>query len=220
MNIPLIDVANRRYSAKAFDPEKKISDAHMEQLMALLRFSPSSVNSQPWHFIIASTDEGKKRITKGTQGFYTFNEAKVLNASHVVLFCAKTDIDEAYTLKLLEQEDSDGRFTEPSFKTDNHMGRSIFVNMHRFDLKDAQHWMEKQVYLNMGTLLLGAGALGIDAVPIEGLDPKTLDDEFGLREKGYTALAIVALGYHSEDDFNASLPKSRFPEEEIFTILP
>ncbi|BCS96963.1 oxygen-insensitive NAD(P)H-dependent nitroreductase NfsB [Desulfoluna limicola] len=220
MNMTLIDVVHRRYSAKAFAPEKKISDAHLEQLMALLRFSPSSVNSQPWHFIIASTDEGKKRITSGTQGFYTFNEAKVLDASHVVLFCAKTDIDEAYTLKLLEQEDLDGRFAEPGFKDDNHIGRSIFVNMHRFDLKDAQHWMEKQVYLNMGTLLLGAGALGIDAVPIEGLDPKALDEEFGLREKGYTALAIVALGYHSEEDFNASLPKSRFPEEEIFTILP
>ncbi len=220
MNGSLIDVVNKRYSAKTFDPEKKISDAHVEQLMALLRFSPSSVNSQPWHFIIAGTDEGKKRITRGTQGFYTFNEAKVLNASHVVLFCAKTDIDEEYTLKLLEQEDLDGRFTEPGFKDDNHMGRSIFVNMHRFDLKDAQHWMEKQVYLNMGTLLLGAGALGIDAVPIEGLDPKALDEEFSLREKGYTALAIVALGYHSEEDFNASLPKSRLPEEEIFTILP
>jgi nitroreductase/dihydropteridine reductase len=219
MNNQLMDVVQKRYSTKEFDPNKKISDQDFEQIKALLRFSPSSVNSQPWHFVIANTEEGKKRIAKGTQGFYTFNEAKIQDASHVVLFCVKTEIDEAYTLHLLEKEDQDGRFAEPSFKNDLHMARSIFVNMHRYDMKDAQHWMEKQVYLNMGTLLLGVGALGIDAVPIEGMDPKALDEEFGLREKGYTAMAMVALGYRKKTDFNASLPKSRLPEEEIFTFL-
>lgn len=220
MSIQLMDVVQKRYSTKVFNPNKKISDEGVEQIKGLLRFSPSSVNSQPWHFIIAGTDEGKKRISKGTQGFFSFNDEKVLDASHVVVLCAKTEIDDAYNLHLLEQEDKDGRFTEPDAKDGLHMARTIFVNMHRFDFKDAQHWMEKQVYLNMGTLLLGAGALGIDAVPIEGFDPKVLDEEFGLREKGYTAVAIVALGYHSDEDFNASLPKSRRPEEEIFTILP
>ncbi len=98
-------------------------------------------------------------------------------------------------------------------------GRSYFVNMHRFDLKDANHWMEKQVYLNVGTLLLGASTLEIDAVPIEGFDPKVLDEEFGLREKGYTSVVIVPLGYHAEDDFNAKTPKSRWDAETVFTEI-
>ncbi|GAA5188346.1 oxygen-insensitive NAD(P)H nitroreductase [Ferrimonas gelatinilytica] len=215
----LIDVAHYRYSTKQFDPNKRIPEEQFEQIKALLRLSPSSVNSQPWHFVIANTPQGRERLSKGTQGPYAFNEAKVKDASHVILFCAKTGIDNHYLTHLLEVEEKDGRFAEPQFRQTVNQGRTLFVNMHRFDLKDAQHWMEKQVYLNMGTILLGAGALGIDAVPIEGLDPKALNQEFGLIEQGYTAVAMVALGYRSGSDFNAALPKSRLPVEELFTLL-
>jgi nitroreductase/dihydropteridine reductase len=79
--------------------------------------------------------------------------------------------------------------------------------------------MEKQVYLNMGALLLGAAVLGIDACPMEGVDVKALDEEFGLRKKGFTALAVVSLGYRKDSDFNAKLPKSRFSEETVITQL-
>ncbi|KLV08906.1 dihydropteridine reductase [Photobacterium aquae] len=215
----LTDIAQTRYSTKEFDATKTIPAELFEQIKALLRFSPSSVNSQPWHFILADNDEAKQRIATGTQGLFIFNTPKVLNASHVILFCAKTDINEDYIRHLLETEEQDGRFPDPAFKETVNKGRTMFVNMHRFDLKDAQHWMEKQLYLNMGTVLLGAGALGIDAVPIEGIDTKALNQEFGLLEKGYSAVALVALGYRKETDFNASLPKSRLREEEIFTIL-
>ncbi|WP_087024226.1 oxygen-insensitive NAD(P)H nitroreductase [Thaumasiovibrio subtropicus] len=215
----LTDIALNRYSTKAFDPDKKIPSEQFDQIKSLLRFSPSSVNSQPWHFIIAHSDEGKARFMAGAQGRYEFNGQKIHNASHVILFCAKTDIDDNYLEALLALEDQDGRFTDPSFKDMVHAGRSFFVNMHRFDLKDAQHWMEKQVYLNMGTVLLGAGAMGIDAVPIEGMDMSALNQEFGLTAKGYTAVAAVALGYRDENDFNAALPKSRRSEDDIFTEL-
>ena len=79
--------------------------------------------------------------------------------------------------------------------------------------------MEKQVYLAVGTLLLGAGALGIDACPMEGFDMRALDEELGLREKGLTSSVIVALGYRAADDFNARLPKSRMPLERIMTRI-
>ena len=54
---------------------------------------------------------------------------------------------------------------------------------------------------------------------MEGVDVKALDEEFGLRKKGYTALAVVSLGYRKESDFNAKLPKSRFSEKTIITNL-
>ncbi|MFH4618561.1 oxygen-insensitive NAD(P)H nitroreductase [Vibrio furnissii] len=209
--------AKSRYSTKSFDATKRISDEHIEAIKELIRFSPSSTNSQPWHFILASTEEGKQRIAKSAHDRYIFNQAKILNASHVLVFCAKTNIDEEYLLNLLEVEDQDGRFANADAKQGMHNGRSFFVNMHRFDLKDAQHWMEKQVYLNVGTVLLGVSTLGIDAVPIEGVDFKVLDEEFGLREKGLTSVVVVPLGYRAEDDFNAKLPKSRWPETEIIT---
>ena len=59
----------------------------------------------------------------------------------------------------------------------------------------------------------------IDATPIEGFDPKILNEELGLRENGLTSVVLVALGYRSEEDFNAKLAKSRLPAEEIFSEL-
>ncbi|RMA64376.1 oxygen-insensitive NAD(P)H nitroreductase [Ulvibacter antarcticus] len=215
----LIDISNKRYSAKEFDASKKISEEHFEQIKGVLRLSPSSTNMQPWHFIIANTSEGKERVSKATEGFFSFNKPKVMDASHVIVFCARTDADETYMRHLLEQEDKDGRYAKQEFKDQMHAGRKVFADLHRYDFKDLQHWLEKQVYLNMGSLLLGVAALGIDAVPMEGVDLKALDTEFGLRKKGFTALAVVSLGYRKATDFNAALPKSRLPEAEIMTQL-
>ena len=216
----LNDIAQKRYSTKVFDPDKKISNAHFEQFLSLLRLAPSSVNSQPWHFVIAHTPEGKARLRSGTRESNAFNDAKIENASHVILFCVKTDIDDAYLDRILAQEERDGRFDGPSFKKeDMQKGRARFTHLHRDLLKDARAWMEKQVYLNLGEVLLGAAALGIDAVPMEGIDCNALDAELGLHQQGYAALVMVALGYRKQSDFNAALPKSRRPAEEVFTFL-
>ncbi len=215
----LIEIMERRYSTKKFDNTRKISAEDMKQIKELLRLSASSVNTQPWHFIIASSEEGKKQISKSTQGFYAFNDEKVLTASDIVVLCARTSMDEDYLQHILEKEDQDGRFANEEIKNGMHGGRSAFVNFHKNDYNDLQYWMDKQVYLNMGSLLLGSAVLGIDAVPMEGFDVKVLNEELGLTEKGLTAVALVPLGYKANDDFNAQLPKSRLSEEEVFTTI-
>ncbi|NLC99609.1 MAG: oxygen-insensitive NAD(P)H nitroreductase [Gammaproteobacteria bacterium] len=216
----LIEALQRRYATKAFDATKKLPETVVEQLFALLRLSPSSTNIQPWHFIVASTDEGKARLAQGAGGSYSYNAAKILNASHVVLFCARTQIDDAHLQKVLAAEERDGRFVKaPEVKAAAHNTRLAYLNEHKFTKKDVPHWLEKQVYLNMGSFLLGAGLLGIDAVPLEGIDQAILDAEFGLNERDLTAITAVALGYHADSDFNAALPKSRLAAEDIFTVI-
>ncbi len=215
------EILNWRYSTKEFDSSKRISNKEFEQVKSLLQMSASSTNVQPWHFVIADSKEGKERIAKGTQGFFQFNEAKVKDASHVVVFCAKTDLDDNYMQHVLEIEDKAGRYPNEEIKQMVNGARNTFADMHRYDFKDLQHWMEKQVYLNIGNLLLGAAALEIDTLAMEGIDLKAIDEEFGLRQKGFTAVAVVSLGYRTEADFNSTekTPKSRLPQEEIFTLL-
>lgn len=219
----LKETLNWRYTTKEFDTNKKISETDMVEVKNLLRMSPSSVNLQPWHFIVAETKEGKERIAKGTQGFFHFNAPKVINASAVVLFCSRTSesADDAYFKHLLEVQDKDGRFPNEDIKNGMYGGMNSFANIHKYDLKDYQHWMEKQVYLNIGNFLLGVASLGIDATPMEGIDVKALDEEFELREKGFTALVAVSLGYRTESDFNSTdkTPKSRLAESEIITVI-
>ena len=216
----LIDALNRRYATKAFDATKKLPEARVEQLLALLRLSPSSTNIQPWHFIVASTDEGKARLAKGAGGSYSYNASKILNASHVVLFCARTQIDDVHLERVLAAEERDGRFaTKPEVKIAAHNTRLAYLNEHKFSKKDVPHWLEKQIYLNMGSFLLGAGLLGIDAVPMEGIDQAILDAEFDLNARDLTAVTAVALGYRADSDFNAGLPKSRLAADDIFTLI-
>jgi len=216
----IVYFAKTRHTTKAFDPTRKIPDEKVEKIKELLRFSPSSTNAQPWHFILASSDEGKARVAKATERLFPFNAPSILNASHVVVFASRLEIPEEFLLKVLEQEDKDGRFDgdKETFKTQMHAGRSMFVNLHKQDFKDVQHWMDKQVYLNLGQFLLGVAALGIDATPMEGFEIPVMDEEFGLREKGYSSLVVVPLGYSDADkDYNAALPKSRLPYSEILT---
>ncbi len=216
MNIDKI--ATSRYTTKAYDPHKRIGAAQLEQLQTLLRFAPSSVNSQPWHFFIVGSDAGKARIAKATTGPYSANDAKVRACSHVVVLCARTELSDAHMAQVLDQEERDGRFKSAEAKAGTLKGRMFYVNMHR-ELDDTRHWLEKQVYIALGTLLLGAAALEIDATPIEGFDREALDTELGLREHGLTAVVLAALGYRSADDFNATLPKSRLPAKEVFSLL-
>lgn len=208
-----------RYTTKSFDPDFKLSPEQLGQVETLLRYCPSSTNAQPWHFFIAGSKEGKARVAKSTSGFFAFNEQKILQASHVIVFCSRTQVDETYLQKVLAQEEKDGRFAKPENALGQHQGRSYFVNMHRYELRDATHWADKQVYLALGTLLLGAPTLGIDACPMEGFNSTLLDEELGLREKGLTSAVIVSIGRRTENDFNAKLPKSRLPVEQVVTHI-
>jgi nitroreductase/dihydropteridine reductase len=212
-------IARSRYTTKAYAPNKRIDAALLEQIKTLLRYAPSSTNSQPWHFVIAASDDAKAKIARATTGPYSSNTQKVLNASHVVVLCARAQLNDAYLQRLLEQEERDGRFKTAEDRETVKRVRGFYVNMHRNELRETQHWMEKQVYLALGSLLLGTAVLEIDATPIEGFDRAVLDDALGLHERGLNSVVMAALGYRSDDDFNASLPKSRLPVDDLFTCL-
>ena len=215
----IAQVAQRRYTTKAFDPSRQISADDLAAIRTLLRNAASSVNSQPWHFVIASSEAGKGAIAETLKTGYAYNEGKVRNASQVVVFCARKTLDAAHLNAVLAQEEADGRFATPDAKAANHKGRTFFADMHRKELKDDDQWMAKQVYLNVGNFLLGVAAMGLDAVPIEGVDFAILDEEFDLKAKGYTSLVVVPVGHHSVEDFNATLPKSRLPQSTTITEI-
>lgn len=209
----ITDVARTRYTTKAYT-DRKISSEDEAKLFQLLQLAPSSVNLQPWHFIVASTAQGKARVAKSAEGAFSFNASSIATASHTIVFTSKTDVDEDYMLHILDQEDKDGRYATPEIKDQRHGARTFFAGLNQ---DRSAEWNAQQLYLNLGAFLLGAAALGIDATPMEGVDTDILDQEFGLTEKGYKSHFVVVLGYRAEDDFNAKLPKSRLPSDEVIT---
>ena len=214
-----LHTAKMRYTTKVYDANKKIPQSQLNKLLEILRFSPSSVNIQPWHFLIAQSDAAKQRIAAGLTGAYVYNAAKVLNSSHTLVFCTRTDISPEYLEQLLQQDALSGRFKDDKAKQAQRDTRHGYVEYYRNELNNLNAWLENQTYLALGQLLFAAAMEGIDATPMEGFDRNSINQEFGLSEKNLKASVIVALGYRSEHDFNATLPKSRLPDDVIFTRL-
>jgi nitroreductase/dihydropteridine reductase len=219
MTLDIVHYARTRYAAKAYDPARKVPAPLIEQLRTLLRLAPSSVNSQPWHFVVASTDAGKARVAKATHGTFAYNAPKILNASHVFVLCTRHTLTDAHIDAVLEQEARDGRLPTPQARQTRRESLLGYADAHRYTRRDAQSWMEKQTYIALGFLLLSAAELELDATPIEGFDSDTLDRELGLHERGLVSSALVPVGYHGADDFNTRLPKSRLPAEGLFTDI-
>jgi nitroreductase len=44
--------------------EKDIPDSVIEELLDLARYAPSSMNGQPWHFIVVKNDDTKKQLVE------------------------------------------------------------------------------------------------------------------------------------------------------------
>ena len=60
MNI--VEISQKRYTTKHYDKSKKIPKDKLDQLLTVLKNSPSSVNSQPWHFYIIDNYAAKNKI--------------------------------------------------------------------------------------------------------------------------------------------------------------
>ena len=215
----LLNVSKTRYTTKAYNPEKKIPQETFNKLLEILRLTPSSINIQPWHFFIAENQAAKERIAKSLVGKYAYNAPKVLDSSHTILFCTKADISEQHLENLLNQDDLSGRFKDEKAKQGQKDSRTGYVDYYRTEKDDIQRWAENQTFIALGQILLAAGIEGIDATPIGGFDEDIITQELKLTEQGLVPSVLLTLGYRSESDFNAKLPKSRLNKEQIFTQL-
>lgn len=138
----IAQVAQRRYTTKAFDPSRQISADDLAAIRTLLRNAASSVNSQPWHFVIASSEAGKGAIAETLKTGYAYNEGKVRNASQVVVFCARKTLDAAHLNAVLAQEEADGRFATPEAKATQEKTRQHYVALHQEMLGDVDAWVD------------------------------------------------------------------------------
>ena len=215
MNIT--EIVRTRHTCKAYDAQRPLTDEQLQQLQAILRFSPSSVNSQPWHFFLISSDEGKEKLLPTLT---EHNREKVRQAALTVVIATKRELDDAHLQALLAQEEQDGRFGgNEEAKKGADGARRYYVGLNSTSPQKQQEWMARQAYISLGFLLMGAATLGLDATPIEGFFPEQLDAAFGLTELGLKSVVVASIGYRSEQDFNASLTKSRLPAEQLFTRL-
>ncbi|MGH6900193.1 MAG: nitroreductase family protein [Geminicoccaceae bacterium] len=58
----LMDVVRNRMTSRQFKPDIAVPRAHVEMVLEAARHAPSGANAQPWHFIVVSDPDVKRRI--------------------------------------------------------------------------------------------------------------------------------------------------------------
>lgn len=192
-------LTQERYTTKEYDATKKIPAEVINELKQVLRMSPSSINSQPWHFTFVSDPEIKKELAK--ESF--FNEAKVINASHVVVFSV---VDKVELLEKHIKENLHERVLEYY---------EMMLKPHGDEYVKA--WMEHQVYLSLGFFLSACAVAGVDSTPMEGINVVEYDRI--MAQKDFRVLFAVAIGYRDENDSNQPriTPKSRLDIDSVIS---
>ncbi len=81
--------------------------------------------------------------------------------------------------------------------------------------KVSYEWAVRQAYIALGNLMTCAAMIGVDTCPMEGIVPAEYDNVLGLHGTGYATCVACALGYRSDSDKHATLPKARFDASEL-----
>lgn len=197
-----------RYAVKKFDSSKKIEPKLWQALMDSLVLTPSSYGLQPWKFLVIETPSLRKQLRAAS-----WNQSQVEDASHYVIFATMRKINEAHIQKFMTRI-AEVRNVAPetlagfskSITSDVIAGpRSLW----------AEEWMARQAYIALGNFMTSAALLGIDACPMEGLDPAKYDEILGLQNTEFKTIVCCAAGFRHADDKLAQAEKVRFKSTDI-----
>ena len=205
----LLERLNWRYATKQFDPQRKISARDWDTLESALQLSPSSGGLQPWKFIVVTDPAVRAKLRAAAYG-----QAQITDASHLVVFAAKTNFNEAdVDAHLAHVAKIQGISVEALAPL---RGMLVGGIVKAQDEAGRSAWARNQAYIALGNLLTSAALLGIDACPMEGFDRAQFDEILGLKTKGLASAVVAAVGYRSATDKYAGAPKVRFPKAHVF----
>ncbi|MCY4644537.1 MAG: nitroreductase family protein [Bacteriovoracales bacterium] len=203
----LIDDLNWRYATKVFDSEQKVGEDHLHELCEALRLSASSFGLQCWRFVLVGQEELKRELRA-----HSFNQSQVEDCSHLFILCSPIHVGDEDVDRFLESH-----CAIRSEKREALEGYAKVIKgfIARMDQKERWNWMDKQIYLALGTLLTCCAVKRIDACPIEGFSPKEYDRILKLKEQGLRSVVVCAVGHRSREDKYGGLPKVRYPMDEV-----
>ncbi|WED23373.1 nitroreductase family protein [Vibrio sp. JC009] len=219
MTHSIIQDLTKRYTTKKYDASKRISEEDISIIKEAIRLSASSINSQPWKFVLIESDEAKSRLDATFANKYQPNRPHATEASHVILFAHNPNYQKEDYRKVLDINVELGRLTEENYDAMLN-GAFHFADLHRDESGSNSHWTKSQVYIALGNALHVLARLGIDSTPMEGIDTELVSEVFADELDGYVCDVALAMGYHAEDgDYNHGLPKSRLAMEDVFTVV-
>ncbi|MDF2931610.1 MAG: nitroreductase [Chryseobacterium sp.] len=199
-----------RYAVKKYS-EESVSEDKIDQIIEAINLTASSCGLQPYRLFVITNPEVRQRLGEGS-----FN-AQIQASSHLLVFAGFNEITNDYITDYVEMMEQQRDLEKGGLKIFEDTLRGYFSTQ---TPEQNSIWSDKQAYISLGTALIAAAELKVDATPMEGFDPKLFDEVLGLSEKGLHASVIMSLGYRdAANDFLASAPKARLPISEFSTKI-
>ncbi|MFP3592938.1 nitroreductase family protein [Chryseobacterium sp. SIMBA_038] len=199
-----------RYAVKKYSDEK-VSEDKVDQIVEAINLTASSCGLQPYRLFVITNPEVRQRLGEGS-----FN-AQIHASSHLLVFAGFNEITADYITEYVEMMERQRDLEKGALK----MLEDTLIDYFSTQTPEQNTiWSDKQAYIGLGTGLIAAAELKVDATPMEGFDPKLFDEVLGLSEKGLHASVIMSLGYRDQaNDFLASVPKARLLVNEFSTKI-
>jgi nitroreductase/dihydropteridine reductase len=203
----ILEALNWRYATDRFTT-KSIPEEKFQTIMEAARLSPSSMNFQPWKYILIKSPELKQQIFEAG-----YNQQAIIEAP-TLLVLTIPNILNTDNVNHIIQAAAEARNAEVSTLEGYRKMLQGFIDKTEPD--KFFDWSRRQAYISLGILLLTAAQLEIDAAPMEGFDPEKVNSILGLKD--YSTVTLIALGYRSPEDDHQTWPKVRFDMEEILEV--
>jgi nitroreductase len=204
----LLNALEWRYATKIFDATKKIPADIWQALEQVLVLTPTSYCLQPYKFLVIQDAAKRAELLQ-----YSRKQKQVVDASHFVVFTARTEMKEADVDKLIKRTTDLRKL--PADALNGYRGMMVADVVNGLRSKKAHEWAARQAYIALGNLMTSAAFLGVDACPMEGLDPNEYDRVLNLAGSGYATVMACALGYRSAGDKYAGLAKVRYELKDL-----
>jgi len=194
-NNTFTDVMLGRKSIRVYDENVKISQLEMLQMIEEATTAPSSVNMQPWRFVVVESPEAKETL----KPLIKFNVRQ--NDTSAAMLLIFGDM-ECYELgeQIYDQAVAEGKM--PEDVRDQQLAAILpyYKNLSKQEMNDI---VKIDSSLAAMQFMLVARAHGYDTNPIGGFEKDQLAEAFGLDKDRYVPVMILSVGKAAEEGYQS-----------------
>lgn len=189
------DVVLGRKSIRVYDENVKISQEEMLEMIQEATMAPSSVNMQPWRFVVVESPEAKETL----KPLIKFNVRQ--NDTSAAMLLIFGDM-ECYELgeQIYDQAVAEGKM--PEDVRDQQLAAILpyYKNLSKQEMNDI---VKIDSSLAAMQFMLVARAHGYDTNPIGGFEKDQLAEAFGLDKDRYVPVMILSVGKAAEEGYQS-----------------
>lgn len=206
----LISTLQWRYATKKFNPAKEVPQDKLDRILEAIRLTATSSGLQPYEVFVVTNKEVREKIKP-----IAWNQEQITDGSHLLVFAAWDNYTADRINMMFDLVNEQRGFKNEGWENYRQM---LLGTYPKRDAEVNYQHAARQAYIGVGTALIAAAEEQVDATPMEGFDPKALDEILGLKSLGLRSVVILPLGYRADEgDWLVSLKKVRRSREDFVT---